>query len=534
MTLAVGTKLLALPALILLIGFIIFAERKNIRTISLSLLTLILTGLVLFGPFFIIDKDSFMFNVMGFHLGMGATIGKVEDISSINMLDRMIGEIFSSKSSGLVFDILRTFLAISSFMFIGLVLLLRKAKEFVSYIKFYLLYGIVFFVSIVNFLKILIFVHHETPIIPIASILAGYGFTEVYSRLKRNYFRYGMLVATTALIVIAVVIQTSFSDVNLTSNNMPIQNVEEMAAYIRNYTPPDGKLLTFSTFTALQANREVLPGFETSIFSYYSTWSDDSATKYHVVNKNLLEQYINSKSASAILLTSFDTYYYVDADMLLGIEENYFLAKVMGQYGQRLETAYLYLPKDLQDSVDTEKFDISVDNPKVSHGDIVHWSAKRLTPNAEYVATVRQPSVAWVVNTGTADNNGEASGSFQIASNMSLGPITLRIEDTSDNSRLGEKTLVIRAVLTVQKSQISYDDTQTWSVEGLPPDAEYVLTLGSPQSALVFVLGKGSADSKGEASGSFLIGQNLPSGDNVLSIALTGSSYKESVTFKIG
>ena len=381
----------------------------------------------------------------------------------------------------------------------------------------------------------MIFVHHSTPILPIASILAGYGFTEVYSRLKRNSFRYGMLVAITALIVSALVIQTSFSDVKLVSNDIPIQNVEEMAAYIRNYTHPDGKLLTFSTFTALQANREVLPGFEMSIFSYYANWSDDRATKYNVINKNLLERYITSKSASAILLTNFDKYYYIDADMLLRIEENYFLAKVMDRYGQRLETAYLYLPNDLQDSLGIETFVVSIDKPRVSYGDIVNWSAKKLHPNEDYVVKLRWPDMVAITGSGKADVNGEASGSFEIERNLPIGIVTLGIEDSSNDLRFGEKVLLIQAVLTVQKLQIGYGDTQTWSAKGLPPDAEYILKLGSPRSAGVFILGNGSADSKGEASGSFLIGSNLPAGDNILSIELkTGSSQKESVTFKIG
>jgi hypothetical protein len=88
--------------------------------------------------------------------------------------------------------------------------------------------------------------------------------------------------------------------------------------------------------------------------------------------------------------------------------------------------------------------------------------------------------------------------------------------------------------VTIEKLQISYGDTQNWRAK-LPPNASYLVTLRSQAGPAVIVIGSGDANSNGDASGSFLIGGNLPAGETALRVELTSnpSIFDENV-FTIG
>ena len=69
---------------------------------------------------------------------------------------------------------------------------------------------------------------------------------------------------------------------------------------------------------------------------------------------------------------------------------------------------------------------------------------------------------------------------------------------------------ISKIIVLVGKDTIGYNDTQTWSSKGLPPNADYVVTVRGEGVALV--IGSGTTDDNGEAAGSFLVGNNLPLG----------------------
>jgi hypothetical protein len=88
---------------------------------------------------------------------------------------------------------------------------------------------------------------------------------------------------------------------------------------------------------------------------------------------------------------------------------------------------------------------------------------------------------------------------------------------------------------SVDKLTIDYDDMQTWTANGLPPNAGYTVTLRSLANPVVVVLGSGNANDEGEAGGSFLVGRNLAFGDTILRVALSEEpeNFGES-NFQIG
>ncbi|MGH9923428.1 MAG: hypothetical protein ACRD38_11820, partial [Nitrososphaerales archaeon] len=358
-------------------------------------------------------------------------------------------------------------------------------------------------------------------------VLAGYGFAEMCANLKDNS-KHILLTTASFLILAGLLAQTYVGGANadFSGNRTPIEKVEEMANYIKNTTPLDGKMLTVrATYTAVQANRQVLPGFE-GMWGAYQPWSDELVEKYHVINKNVLHNYIRNGNASAILVTDFDRFYIIQPDGLRLIEERYYLAKTVQFYGQAGENAYLYLPKDAFISI--EKF-------QVKQGDSQTWSG-RVRPDAEYSVTLRWPGNAVVVGSGKADTTGQVSGSFLVGSNVPSGPVTLQI--ASDQSAYEEKTFLVgessgSVSLVVVESHINYGAAQIWAAKGLPPYASYVLTLKLDGATLV--LSGGNADENGDASGSFGVGTNIPKGENFLQIDVPSyPSYSAQTSFVVG
>ncbi len=79
-------------------------------------------------------------------------------------------------------------------------------------------------------------------------------------------------------------------------------------------------------------------------------------------------------------------------------------------------------------------------------------------------------------------------------------------------------------VLSVESNPVSYNDTENWSVKGLPPNADYVATIRLGGTAAI--VGKGTTDANGTASGSFVVGQNIPSGIFIFRVELASDPAK--------
>jgi hypothetical protein len=329
--------------------------------------------------------------------------------------------------------------------------------------------------------------------------------------------------------ILLVLISNGLQEVDISGNKGPIQEVDEIASYIKSNTPKDAKILAFSTYIAVQADRELLPGFGYAYYTYNPNWDDEKTREYNAVNRNLLNQYIESRSASAILLTNIEKTLILRNEPVPLIEQHYDLVKTMGAWGQYSDTVYLYVPK---------KIVISVQKSHIGYGETQTWTAQ-LPSNSDYVATLRWSGTTLIAGKSITDGNGNVGGSFLIGSDLPAGPITLRVELASDPSTFEERTFFISdapgtITLTLQQS-ISYDNTQTWTASGFAPYEDFVVTLRSPTNPTVFVIGSGNADVNGEASGSFLVARNLPAGDNILRIEVASlPTYYSEATFRIG
>ncbi len=78
--------------------------------------------------------------------------------------------------------------------------------------------------------------------------------------------------------------------------------------------------------------------------------------------------------------------------------------------------------------------------------------------------------------------------------------------------------------LSLGKTTVNYGDQETWSVKGLAPGGDYVATIRLGGTAAI--IGKGTTDANGTASGSFVVGQNIPPGTFIFRVELASDPAK--------
>jgi hypothetical protein len=505
MCLATGVRPVALVMLIALVLYIVYIERKNVKTIVLSAGTGLATLGMLFIPFLILNKDVVIYDMFWLY-------SDAPYLSAHNKLSNLL-------------TIIDRFLVIQVLFVLGALVVLFSRQQYSNHVKF--LYIIVPLTFAAHFVPIETLPEHPVILAPVAATLAGFGFSRIYSNSEDNLTRY-LLLLTVIIVILFVLISNGPQWVDLSGNKKPIEEVDEIASYIKDNTSKDAKLLAFSTYAAVQADRELLPGFGLAYYVYRPDWSDEKAREYSGISRNLLNQYIESRNAGAILLTNIEKGI-VGSETVGLIEANYDLVKTMGWWGQYSDTVSLYLPK---------KMAITVQSFRMNYNDTQTWNVK-LPPNADYRLTLRSPgNPVFVIGSGSADENGEASGSFVVGGNLPLGATALRVELASNPSIFEERTFIIgnppgSITLTLQRSIVTHGETQIWIASDLVPYERYVVTVRSPGNP-VFVIGSGSADENGEASGSFVVGGNLPLGDNTLRLEIaSNSSYHSEATFRI-
>lgn len=124
-----------------------------------------------------------------------------------------------------------------------------------------------------------------------------------------------------------------------------ISTVQAAAHFLQQYTKPDDLLLSFSPHLALEADLQVMPGYEMATFAYRPTWTEAEAARYHVVNNNRL-LYDLQQGAPAVAFTKFDLeQIYGEREQILGmLQERYRWVKSVPGFGPFGDELRIYLP----------------------------------------------------------------------------------------------------------------------------------------------------------------------------------------------
>lgn len=124
-----------------------------------------------------------------------------------------------------------------------------------------------------------------------------------------------------------------------------IGTVRAAAHFLQQYTKPGDALLSFTPHLALEAGLQVLPGYEMATFAYRPTWTDEEATRYHVINNARLLHDLQ-QGAPAVALMKFDLeQLYGERDQILALlQDRYRWAKSVPGFGPYGDELRIYLP----------------------------------------------------------------------------------------------------------------------------------------------------------------------------------------------
>jgi len=139
------------------------------------------------------------------------------------------------------------------------------------------------------------------------AILIGVALERIYTSMTDSLGKQFVLSFVLALFASQLLMSAAISGRQNASVDSPdLKALGEVADYIQGAVPEDMELVTFSTYIAVETNRRVAHNLEMSIFSFFPLLSDAKATRYSVVNRNLLRRALLSPKTGAALLTDFD------------------------------------------------------------------------------------------------------------------------------------------------------------------------------------------------------------------------------------
>ncbi len=353
LALAVGTRLTVAPVFGLFLVYLAIVNRQYIlRTITASGLTLT----VLFLPFLLLDPRATYFNIVGYHLARYVPQ---------SLLERIFG-----KMRGF-FELLINFPFLIPFILLGIALYilpkighyqLTHEKPSKSY------WGVLFIFTsfaatfLAHFVPGAALPEYHVLNLPLAAIFAGWLYDKWRTSLSWEYKKALLTILVIGLLLFSFLgarpmqwlLDPRTRYFNLSGGRLPLAEASKVSQIIRDNTSSEEEIFTTHAYLALEARRDLLDGLEMGIFSFYPDWSTKRARRFHVVNFDIIKEYIRSREGKALVITDRDfthTGIYDDPssgtreDLIQLIEDNYKLDFTMdnfGQFGQYEDNIYVY------------------------------------------------------------------------------------------------------------------------------------------------------------------------------------------------
>lgn len=353
LALATGIRLTVFPVLVLSLIYIGFVARKYFFRSFLA------SGLALasvFSPFFLLAPHATYFNIVGYHMA------RYEPQTVTNMI---WGKVMALLELTVKFPFLIPFITLGIVFYVlpksDLFNVRRRGAER-GYWPHLLVFSSFFAIFLVHFIPGGALPEYHVLNFHLAAIFAGWLFHEWNSRLDRDYKKFLLTLMVAGLLMFSFlgsqpihgVMDPRTSYINLSGGRLPLAEVSEVAQVIEENTFANDFLFTTHTFLAVEANRKVLPGMEMGIFSFYPNWSTAKAQRYHVINLDIIKDYIRSRRAKIVVITDRDfshsgiykpTGSETQKSVQELIEDNYrrlFSMDNFGQFGQAGDAVHVY------------------------------------------------------------------------------------------------------------------------------------------------------------------------------------------------
>ncbi|KPL16981.1 MAG: hypothetical protein AMJ92_12265 [candidate division Zixibacteria bacterium SM23_81] len=346
--LAAGTRLSAILAIPILLIYLLIFERENKRYFLLATITSLVTIAAIFLPFILRDPELFWYNVVGFHMARYNASDLLHliqyKINTLSSIARVFSFMMVSVVSGAVLFFVYNWR--------------RMKKALLNHGIYVYLIGILLIIFFSNCLPGGSYAEYQVANLPLMAILAGCIYSKYYEKSVTPEGK-SVVLAIICVLLLLNLIGHGTHHVDISGRKLPLDEISRIADYIKEHIPKDEPIFTYHTYLAIQSQRNVLPGLEMAIFSYYPEWDTQTAQRYHVTNNEIVKGLITSQKAAAVILTDLDfkrsaSYAPLDKeeqehirnDILTKIEEYYYLAKEMDSFGQWRDIVYVYLRKD--------------------------------------------------------------------------------------------------------------------------------------------------------------------------------------------
>jgi len=303
MGLAVGTRLLAAPALFILLVFILINYEK--KEFILSLISSILILELIFLPFLIIAPKQTWFGLLGYNqtrsvitAGEWFVEGSLQQI--LGSLINKISVLMNTISSYFIYFII---FIVSLFLFIS-----KKDKKIKTILKsplIVLIFSIIF-IGIANFIPKPTWVNYIVLIVPFMAILAGVCSKFLIENSKNK--KIIVLFIFVGLILTPISNTTPYLSIYYPSS---INDISEVSKFIEEKTSPEDKVLTFETPLIIASKRDLLPGLDMGRYGYYPKLTNEEVEKLNAINTPILIDYIENKKPKLVILTSHITLNYL-------------------------------------------------------------------------------------------------------------------------------------------------------------------------------------------------------------------------------
>jgi len=336
LTLGVSTRLTLLPALAVLLLFLIWRDRWRAWP---SVTAAGVTGLIIMVPFLILAPEQAYFNLFGIHTSADAG----------PHVHGLIGK------AGVVSALIRDH-------FLAFILLIFTVCTVASRVKLngghrgeiVAIGGMALSVTAAHFTANWFDASYQSIVFPLFAWLIAYSTATVLSSVIVPNWR-SVLLLTIFLAGLATPVAYGGRSLVRSEGLNVLQQLSRIGDFINSQTDPEASLITCNAFFTYSASRKPLAGFEGAPFTYTPAWPVEQCSKYHTVNDELMVAAVRAQSAGAIIIyhdsfaVGFPGFYPVtearQRALFDEIEQNYALAGTFPNVLGGEDPLLIYLPK---------------------------------------------------------------------------------------------------------------------------------------------------------------------------------------------
>lgn len=347
LSVAAMVRLSVLPAIILLIIYLYYAEGRKKTILITGIGTAVISLGALLVPLACAGGARFLFGTLQFHTS--------SHLPSFGLFLK-----YKSRFAGGCIAEFMPAILLGSIMTASIIIRFRRRpwREFIAYVKrnhiWAYLGAMALLITLGHFIVTVPWPTYEIMVLPvIAIVISGW----IAGRLRSTGAgRNAVLLAITSIIILACLSMPFEEFVVDTSGGLsPIREIIKVCRFIKLNAPQPVKILTLDAGIAYQGNFDLLPGLEMSEFSFFPAWSEEKCRANKVVNSDILIEAIEKGVPDIIALRNRDIYMIggqKPKELVDLIQNKYRWLATAVQYGQFYEPLRIYKRRDGEPSLE--------------------------------------------------------------------------------------------------------------------------------------------------------------------------------------